>query len=94
MKDTGCTEDWRSLCERASQESDPQKLMELITKINRALEESHERGRTEEASFKVDTVLLPTNKSSLYDFDLYRFPGVCSLALEYDCYESLRPCDF
>jgi len=45
MKDTSRMDDWRSLCELASQENDPQKLLELITKINRALEECHQRSR-------------------------------------------------
>ena len=85
MKDTSCTDDWRSLCEQASKESDPQKLLELITRINRVLEESHQRSRTDEVSVEVDAVLLPTNKSSQHDFDLYRFPGECSVAIEYDC---------
>jgi hypothetical protein len=85
MKDTSCTDDWRSLCEQASKESDPQKLLELITKINRVLEESQPRSRTDDASLKVDVVLLPTSKSSQYDFDLYSFPGECAGAIEYDC---------
>jgi hypothetical protein len=55
MKDTSNTHDWRSLCELASKETDPQKLLELITKINRALEQCHgQRSRTDEASFTVD----------------------------------------
>lgn len=85
MKDTSCTDDWRSLCEQASKESDPQKLLELITKINRVLEESQQRSRTDEASLKVDVVLLPTSRSNQCDFDLYSFPGECSGAIEYDC---------
>jgi len=85
MKDTGCTEDWRSLCERASKESDPRKLLELITQINRALKECHQRTRTDEAPFKVDPVLLPIIKSSQNDFDLCRFPGKCPAQLEHDC---------
>ena len=85
MKDTSRIDDWRSLCEQASKESDPQKLLELITRINRVLEECHQRSRTDEMSFKVDTVLLPTNKSSQYDLDLYRFPRECSVAIEYHC---------
>ena len=87
MKDTRRADDWRSLCEQASKENDPQKLMELITRINRALEECHQPCRTDEASFKVDTVLLPTNKGSQYDCDLYRFPGEYAEAVEYDCRE-------
>jgi hypothetical protein len=86
MKDTSSTDDWRSLCELASKETNPQKLLELITRINRALEECHrQRSQTNEASFKVDTVLPLVSKSSQYDFDLYRFPGECTVAVEYDC---------
>ena len=39
MKDTNQPDDWRSLCELASEEEDPQKLMELVSKISCALEE-------------------------------------------------------
>jgi hypothetical protein len=85
MKDTSHTDDWRSLCEQASHESDPQKLLELVAKINRALEEYRQPGQSDEASLTVDTVLLPANKSSQYDLDLYRFPGECSAQFEYDC---------
>jgi hypothetical protein len=31
--------DWRELCEAASKEEDPQKLMELVSEINKALDE-------------------------------------------------------
>ena len=31
-------QDWRNLCERASRETDPDKLMELVYQIDRALE--------------------------------------------------------
>lgn len=54
MEDVSRTDDWRSLCELASKETNPQKLLELLTKINRALQESHRYGRTNDASFKVD----------------------------------------
>ncbi len=37
----------------------------------------------------VDTVLPLVSKSRQYDFDLYRFPGESTVALEYDCYESV-----
>lgn len=86
MKDTSSTDDWLSLCELASKETNPQKLLELITRINRALAEGHRpRSRTDEASFRVDTVLPLVNKSSQYDFNLYRFPAEYTVALEYDC---------
>ena len=85
MKDTSCRDDWRSLSEQASKESDPQKLLELITRINRLLEESHQRSQTDEVSAQVDTVLLATSRTSQYDFDLYSFPGECAAATEYGC---------
>lgn len=36
-------EHWRTLCERAVLEQDPQKLLELTTEINRLLEEKENR---------------------------------------------------
>lgn len=85
MEDTSRGDDWRSLCEMATQEKDPQKMLDLITKINRALEESHQRNRIGEGSSKVDTVLAPISSSNRYDLDFYRFPAERSQALEYDC---------
>ncbi len=35
------SEDWHVLCELASQEKDPEKLIALIVKINQVLDESH-----------------------------------------------------
>ena len=32
--------DWRDLAEQASKESDPEKLMRLVTELNRALEQN------------------------------------------------------
>jgi hypothetical protein len=45
MKDTRRSEDWRALCELASRELDPEKLIDLITKINQALEECQQKTR-------------------------------------------------
>lgn len=84
MKDRNRAEDWRSLCELASKEADPQRLMELITKINRALEECDQPNRTDETSFKIDTVLLRINKSSRCESNLYSLPGEYATAIEYD----------
>ncbi len=44
MKDTN--EDWSVLCDLASKEMDPKKLLDLITKINQALEELHHKPRS------------------------------------------------
>jgi hypothetical protein len=45
MKDANRSDDWRVLCELASKEKDPEKLIELIMQINQALEESHQKSR-------------------------------------------------
>jgi hypothetical protein len=52
MKTTDDSDDWQVLCELASNESDPKKLLDLITKINRALEECHRRSQRGEARRK------------------------------------------
>jgi hypothetical protein len=36
-------EKWMKLCEQAANEQDPEKLMELVTEINRLLEEKEQR---------------------------------------------------
>jgi hypothetical protein len=46
MKDTNGSEDLRVLCELASKEEDPKKLLDLITKINQALQELHQKSRS------------------------------------------------
>jgi hypothetical protein len=46
MKDANGSEDWLVLCELASKEKDPKKLLDLITKINQALEEFHHKRRS------------------------------------------------
>ena len=46
MKDANGSEDWRVLCELASKEKDPKKLIDLITKINQALQELHHKSRS------------------------------------------------
>ena len=45
MKNTNTSDDWRVLCELASKEKDPEKLIDLILQINQALEESHQKSR-------------------------------------------------
>jgi len=45
MKDANKSDDWRILCELASKEKDPEKLIDLIVQINQALEESHQKSR-------------------------------------------------
>ena len=46
MSDTNRSDDWRVLCELASKEMDPKKLLDLITRINQALEEFHHKSRS------------------------------------------------
>lgn len=41
MKETNGSIDWCVLCDLASKEKDPKKMIELMTKINQALGESH-----------------------------------------------------
>ena len=36
-------ERWRSLCEQAAEEQDPEKLMQLVTEINHLLDAKEER---------------------------------------------------
>jgi hypothetical protein len=45
MKDANRSDDWRVLCELASKEKDPEKLIDLIMQINQALEECHQKPR-------------------------------------------------
>jgi len=45
MRDTNGSEDWRVLCELASKEKDPERLIDLIMQINQALEKSHQKSR-------------------------------------------------
>lgn len=54
MKETNHSDDWRSLCESPSKETNPQKMLELITRINRALEDCRQRSRAREVLFRVD----------------------------------------
>ena len=39
MHEEKSTSDWRVLCELASKEQDPEKLMELVRKLNQLLDE-------------------------------------------------------
>jgi hypothetical protein len=70
MKDTNGSEDWRVLCEVASNEKDPEKLIDLITKINQALERSHHKSRS------------PLNANAYF---FYSIAPVISQPVQYDC---------
>ena len=84
MNDTNHSDDWRVLCELASKERDPRKLLDLIMKINRALEECRQRKQNEQTSLKVVAVLLP-RPARTTDRGFHSFPGRPELAIEYDC---------
>jgi hypothetical protein len=43
-------ERWMSLCEKAAQEQDPEKLMLLVQEITRLLDEKQERLKSSQAS--------------------------------------------
>jgi hypothetical protein len=80
MKDTDHSDDWRTLCELATKENDPQKLLDLITKINQALKECHRQSQRDEMALKTDIVLLLRQD----DLDM-SFVRCCRLAPAYDC---------
>jgi hypothetical protein len=85
MNDTNRSDDWRSLCELASKEKDPHKLLDLISKISRALEERNRRDQTEQTSLMIDAALLTTAVGRT-DSAFYSFPAQPSLnSVEYDC---------
>jgi hypothetical protein len=69
MRDTNGSENWRVLWELASKEKDPEKLIDLITKINRALEEFHRKAR------------YPLNANAY----LYSIAPVLSQPVQYHC---------
>ena len=50
-------ERWQELCEQASIEADPEKLLELVTEINRLLEAKHRDGVAESPEPDVDNEL-------------------------------------
>ena len=45
MKNVNGSDDWRVLCELASKERDPEKLIDLVVKINQALEDCDQKSR-------------------------------------------------
>lgn len=69
MRDTNGSEDWRVLCELASKEKDPEKLIDLVVKINQALEDCHQKPRYD----------VEANAYS------YNVAPQLSQAAEYDC---------
>jgi hypothetical protein len=68
MKDTNGSEDWRILCEMASKEKDPEKLIDLVVKINQALEECAQKPRYHvDTNAYSDSVAPQLSQSAEYD---------------------------
>jgi hypothetical protein len=84
MKEIQGPQDWRALCELTSMEPDPEKLLDLIVKINQALEECNRQSRVEGMPIKIKNVLLPANTFAESRLEL---PGVVfqQATFEYDC---------
>ncbi len=86
MKDIHGSQDWRALCELASKEQDSQKLLDLISKINRALEEMDRKARLDHAPIKIiHDVLLPVDRFEEAKCDLPAVNVPLALPMEYDC---------
>jgi hypothetical protein len=51
------SEDWRVLCEMASKEMDSDKLLDLVDKLNRALDEHNQQRRF--GKIKIATIIPP-----------------------------------
>jgi hypothetical protein len=80
------TNDWPSLCELASKENDPQKLLDLIVKINRALKKCRQPRDRQDVSPRTDTELQMTGTiTDRRDFDFYSFPAQVASTFQYDC---------
>jgi hypothetical protein len=59
MPNMNKSEDWRTLCERATKEKDSAKFMELIDKVISALDECNRESRTHgRPELEIGTVLL------------------------------------
>ena len=86
MKDSNRSDDWRVLCELASKEEDPEKLIELIVKIDNALEERNHKSRYHETEIQVQTISL-SGESAPIDANAHSYSVAPQLSLpaEYDC---------
>jgi hypothetical protein len=62
MKNATGSEDWRVLCELASKEMDSDKLLELVTKINCALDEHNQGSRY--GKIKIETIIPPRQSTA------------------------------
>jgi hypothetical protein len=73
--------DWPFLCELASKKRNPEKLLDLIVKINQVWEESHHRTQRDQSAQK-----MPTDRNTQNDLDFCSFPMQRSVASDYDYY--------
>ena len=68
MTDINGSEDWRALCELATKEKDLDKLIDLIAKINRALEKCyHNPGYQADTTLSSHTVAPQLSQPAEYD---------------------------
>lgn len=74
--------DWRSLCEMAAKENDPQKLLDLVMRINQALEKRRARKEDKDKEVPDQTDVAPV-ASGRRDHHRFSFPA--PLASDYDC---------
>jgi hypothetical protein len=85
MKSTNTSDDWRVLCELASKEQDPERLVELVVKINQALEECHPESHGYRPEVNIETVVPPKGSTfSDVSLDSYGMTSQCFLRPRYD----------
>jgi hypothetical protein len=77
--------DWRALCKLASHENDPYRLLDLISRINRALEECNRQRGADRTAIGIESVVMPLKRLDRRPYsDLERLPLQPSLAGVYD----------
>jgi len=62
MTHTNGLEDWRVLCEMASKEMDSDKLLELVAKINDALDNHNQRSKY--GKIEIETIIPPQTSTA------------------------------
>ena len=86
MKSTDASGDWRVLCELASKEKDPEKLVDLVVRINRALEECHHGSNNYRGEVNIETVVrAKASTPADVNLDSYSITSQRFVRLEYDC---------
>jgi hypothetical protein len=63
--DQRCNEDWQELCKAAANESDPAKLIDLISELNKALDERANKWRNKSEQIMPDADFQPDPETSL-----------------------------